>query len=236
MHSGRRRNDDYSAETTAATVLKSIVSKMKSTAVCSIRVLSVICVLVAMAACQDNSSAPKSAPTVINGDVASNQELARTQTDQAFDLIEKSQFDDAEALLKKAVVADPLYGPAHNDLGLIYFHREDLYKAAWEFENAAKLMPRQAPPVNNLGLVLEKANRGVDAEKSYSSALDLDPDNAEYAGNAARVRIRLGQRDDATRKLLELIIAKDQRPEWVAWAKDQASRIPKPDPDEKPAP
>jgi hypothetical protein len=50
------------------------------------------------------------------------------------------------------------------------------------------------------------------------------------------VRIRLGQRDDATHKLLELIIAKDQRPEWVVWAKDQASRIPKPDADEKPAP
>ena len=64
----------------------------------------------------------------------------------------------------------------------------------------------------------------------------MDPDNPEYAGNAARVRIRLGQRDDATHKLLELIIAKDQRPEWVVWAKDQASRIPKPDADEKPAP
>jgi Flp pilus assembly protein TadD len=190
-----------------------------------IRSIVLACCAIALASCQNPAASPQSATGLASGDVAKNQQLAREQTDQAYALIEQSQFDRAEALLKKAVVADPLYGPAQNDLGLIYYHRDDLYNAAWEFENASKLMPRQAPPVNNLGLVLEKANKLSDAEKSYTSALDLDADNTEYAGNLARVRIRLGKRDDATRKLLDLIVMKDHRPEWVAWAREQASRI-----------
>lgn len=189
-----------------------------------IRSTTLLCCAMAFAGCQPASST-QTAAGLASGDVARNQQLARDETDQAYALIEHSQFDQAEALLKKAVVADPLYGPAQNDLGLIYYHRQDLYNAAWQFENASKLMPRQAPPVNNLGLVLEKANKLNDAEKSYSTALDLDPDNPEYAGNLARVRIRLGHRDDATRKLLDLIIMKDRRSDWVAWAKEQASRI-----------
>ena len=161
-----------------------------------------------------------------NGDVAKNQELARKLTSQAFERIEDSDFDGAEEVLKKAIAADPLYGPAHNDLGLVYFHREDLYNAAWEFENASKLMPRQAPPVNNLGLVLEKGAKLTDAEKSFATALELDAENTEYAGNYARIRIKLNQRDPLTKKLLELIIMKDHRPQWVSWAREQASRIP----------
>jgi len=184
-----------------------------------------------LAGCQ--SAPPIAAVPPASGDVAKNQELARAQTDQAFALIENRHFDQAEEQLKKALVADPLYGPAHNDLGLIYFHREDLYNAAWEFENAAKLMPQQAAPVNNLGLVLEKGDKLAEAEKSYSSAVELDPDNTEYAGNYARARIRLGERDDTTRKLLELVILKDRRPEWVTWAREQASRIAKPNFDEQ---
>jgi Flp pilus assembly protein TadD len=181
--------------------------------------------LIPLPGCQSNQQSPKTAGELASGDVARNQELARTQTDQAFKLLEDSKYDEAEEILKKAVTADPLYGPAHNDLGLIYYHRQDLYNAAWEFENAAKLMPRQAPPVNNLGLVLEKGDKLADAEKSYASAVELDPDNSEYAGNYARARIRLGQRDEITRKLLELIVSKDHRPEWIAWAREQLSRI-----------
>ena len=178
------------------------------------------------AGCQSGArpAATGTAPT--SGDIARNQEQARSQTDEAFSLIEKSQFDQAEDLLKKAVIADPLYGPAHNDLGLIDYHRQDFYDAAWEFENAAKLMPRQAPPVNNLGLVMESANKLADAEKQYSAALDLDADNPEYAGNLARVRIKQGKRDSATRKLLDMVIARDHRGEWVTWAREQASLIP----------
>lgn len=200
---------------------------MRSTAVYLIFLLLVI------AGCQSADSGARSATPLATGDVERNQEQARSETDQAFDLIERSQFPQAEELLKKAVSADPLYGPAHNDLGLIYYQRADLYNAAWEFENAAKLMPRQAPPVNNLGLVLEKADKLADAEKSFAAAVDLDPDNSEYVGNYARARIRSGERDETTRKLLERIILTDHRPEWIAWAKEQASRISNPATDEQ---
>lgn len=182
--------------------------------------------IVILAGCADSSRAPKVLTPAPGGDVTRDQQVARTDTDRAFELIDESKFDQAEDWLKKAVVADPLYGPAHNDMGLVYFHRDDWYNAAWEFENAAKLMPRQAPPLNNLGLVYERTGKLGDAAKSYAEALALEADNAEYVGNYARVRIRMGLRDETTGKLLDLVIARDRRPEWVSWAREQRSRLP----------
>ena len=59
-------------------------------------------------------------------------------------LIAEGEWDQAEAALKAALAADVMYGPAHNNLGKVYFHQGKLYLAAWEFQYAAKLMPN--PP------------------------------------------------------------------------------------------
>ena len=44
--------------------------------------------------------------------------------------------EKAEKLLKQALTADIGYGPAHNNLGKVYYHRQNFYLAAWEFEYA----------------------------------------------------------------------------------------------------
>jgi Tfp pilus assembly protein PilF len=186
------------------------------------------------AACQ-SSAPPAHAPDFAKappaaGDVMTNTSEARSETDRAFILIGQNHFDDAAAILKNALIADPMYGPAHNDLGLIYYHQDQLYNAAWEFQNASKLMPHQAEPLNNLGLVLEKAQKLRDAEQTYEKAVAIDPENVEYSGNLARARIRLGMRDETTRKLLELIILKDTRPDWVQWARSNLFSLPTTEP------
>ena len=53
----------------------------------------------------------------------------------------------AEIHLKKALVADVTYGPAHNSLGVVYMLQRNYYIAAWEFEYAAKLMPSNTEPM-----------------------------------------------------------------------------------------
>ena len=133
---------------------------------------------------------------------------------------------DAAGRFRNAITADPTFGPAHNNLGKIHFNDRDLYRAASEFQIAAKLMPGQAEPPNNLGLVLESAGKLDDAATQYERAVALAGDDPQYVGNLARVRVRRGQTaaDPTTRRLLERLILIDDRPVWVDWARRQLSR------------
>ena len=45
-------------------------------------------------------------------------------------LSNQGKYTEAEPILKKALEADPTYGPAHNDLGLIYYRLDRPYDAA----------------------------------------------------------------------------------------------------------
>ncbi len=183
-----------------------------------------VLLLAILPGCRGDSTVPVSPPVHVSGNVAANTQQARDDTDRAFELIHAGKFDAAGPLLERAIVADTMYGPAHNDLGLVYFHQDRAYEAAREFDKASKLMPRRGEPLNNLGLVYEQADKWADAETAYASALELDPVNTEFAGNLARMRIRRGERDEATRKLLELLVLKDSRPAWVDWARSNLHR------------
>ena len=157
-----------------------------------------------------------------------NPELARRENDRAIELTEKGKYAEAERVLRKAIAADVMFGPARNNLGLVYYHQGKLYPAAWEFQNAIRLMPYQPEPRNNLGLVFEKAGKMDDAEASYRTAREMEPDNPEYIGNLARTRVRQGLRDDETRELLEELVLKDSRPTWHDWAQLNLYRFAKP--------
>jgi Flp pilus assembly protein TadD len=184
-------------------------------------IVSVACTV--LAACQHSTRAP-SGPAA-SGNVARNAAAARADTERAFTLIQSGKYAEAEPLLKRAVEEDPDYGPAHNDLGIVHYQAERWYDAAWEFQNAIKLMPGQPEPHNNLGLVLESALRLKEAETSFEKAHELDPQNPQYAGNLARLRIRLGKRDEKTRELLEIVVLSDSRSEWIDWARFNLSRL-----------
>jgi len=185
-------------------------------------------VIALLAGCQDNNH------LVVANPAGPNTALARQLTQQAHTLIQQEKYDDAEPLLHKAVDADPMFGPARNNLGLVYFHQQvdeharhsnSLYMAAWEFENAIKLMPYQPEPRNNLGLVMEAAGKLTEAADDYQRARKMQPDNPEFIGNLARVKIRQGTRDEETKQLLEELTFKDHRPEWRNWAREQLVRF-----------
>src|SRR5262245_17450995 len=169
--------------------------------------------------CKSNSMMP-------NG--SRDTELARKDNDQAFDLIRQGKYDQAQKLLKKAIAADVMFGPARNNLGLVYYHEGNLYQAAWEFQNAIKLMPYQPEPRNNLGLVLERAGKLTDATEAYDRARQREPDNPEYIGNLARAKVRRGDNDQETKDLLEEVVFKDSRPQWSNWAKENLFRLSRP--------
>ena len=140
-------------------------------------------------------------------------------------LIERGDWPAAEAALKEALAADVMYGPAHNNLGKVYFHQGKLYLAAWEFQYAAKLMPNVPEPKNNLGLVFESAGKLDEAVSSYDEAMRIEPDNPQFIGNLARARMRRGDRDESVRELLSSLVLRETRPEWADWARTRLAEM-----------
>jgi Flp pilus assembly protein TadD len=184
------------------------------------RVLILAVLTLTVLGCQKPMLSPEDYETVAK-DPRRDTEKARLETAAAVRMIDSRQLDDAEKTLRGALVADVFYGPAHNDLGLVYFHQKRLYLAALEFQYAVKLMPNTTEPKNNLGMVFESIGRLEDAERCYDEALSIEPDNAQVTENLARVCVRLARKDDKTRKLLQAVVMKSDRSDWVAWARER---------------
>lgn len=160
-------------------------------------------------------------------------DLARRENSRGVALLDAGDYAGAEAAFKAALSADETWGPAHNNLGKVYFHQHKLYLAASEFQRAAAFMPRQPEPLDGLGSVYEIASKWDvkklnDAIESYRKAMDLEPDNPQFIGNLARARIRRGDRDEEVVELLRRLLLRDTRPQWAEWANGQLARLTRP--------
>ena len=184
-------------------------------------IVVVVFVMMALLACVagcHSSGGAANKHDIIVADGKRDTERARKEHERAYDLIREHKYDEAEKVCKRALQADIVFGPAHNNLGLVYYYQNKLYAAAWEFQNAIKLMPYQPEPRTNLGLVFERAGKINAASEAYAKAHEIQPDNPEYLGNLARASVRMGESTDQTRQLLEELILKEDRPEWRDWA------------------
>ena len=161
----------------------------------------------------------------VSPDPRRDSDTAERYNEKALRHLDLADYSSAESDLKAALGADVMYGPAHNNLGKVYYHQGKLYLAAWEFQYAAKLMPNVPEPRNNLGLVFESAGKLDDAVASYDEARGLEPDNVQFIGNLARARVRRGDDDNAVRPLLEALVLRETRPQWAAWAREQIALI-----------
>lgn len=177
--------------------------------------------LISLTGCQLYQAQHKSKYETIATDPTRNTQLAKEITAIATTLLEDENLHDAETQFKEALVADVFFGPAHNNLGSVYYKQKKYYLAAWEFQYAAKLMPNHAEPKNNLALVLETAGKPAQATKYYEQALEIQPDNPKIIANLAKLYVKQKQFSPQTRELLNEIILKDTRSEWTAWAKEQ---------------
>lgn len=152
-------------------------------------------------------------------------DTAKRYNVQGLEHLQNQELDEAAADFRRALVADVTFGPAHNNLGKVYFAQKDWYQAAWEFDYARELMPRQPEPLNNLGLVHEQAGELDRAIENYQQAVALGPDRIEFPANLARAKVRRGDTDDELISLLQQILDKDTRPEWLVWAKPHLLRL-----------
>ena len=175
-------------------------------------------------------AAPRPTSTVVHLDEPppADTDRARAENDAAVALMDQGKLSDAAAALTRAAAADPGYGPAENNLGVVRLRQSQPLAAGAAFERAAELMPRAAAPRDNLGLVFESVGRFDDAVRCYDAAAALAPGDAEYAGNAARGRVRRGDQTDELRLMLLKIAATDPRPDWGEWARQTLAHWPRP--------
>ena len=141
------------------------------------------------------------------------------------ELLEQDNLDQAEKAFQKALEADVMFGPAHNNLGQVYYAKRLYYKAAWEYQYAIQLMPNTPEPKYNLGLVYEAVGKLDDAITQYDIAQRSEPDNPIFIGNNVRTRIKRGDDDDQVKALLSELLLKDTRPEWIAWAEEKLALL-----------
>lgn len=131
----------------------------------------------------------------------------------------------AESLLRDALAADLYFGPAHNNLGVIYLQMGKLYEAAGEFEWARRLLPGHPDPRVNLAMTLENAGRGEDAIATYRTALEVYPEYIAAMQGLARIQLKSGKADEKTPSLLKEIAMRGETQEWRDWAKGELTRV-----------
>lgn len=146
--------------------------------------------------------------------------------------LDDGELDKAEQQFRRAIKADPKSFKAFNNLGLVYYlqsttgeHRDRLYEAAQSFKQARDLNPSLPEPYNNIGMAYEAKYMLDRAVEFYREAIKRAPKNTLYVGNLARALISRGDRTAEVAALLDQILADDNRPDWVIWAKSQRATI-----------
>jgi Tfp pilus assembly protein PilF len=170
-----------------------------------------------LAACgSTKTSGPYAPPSELSRETAKAEILSR----QAADLME-TDLAGAERLLREALVADLFFGPAHNNLGVVFLKQGKRYEAAAEFEWARKLMPGHPDPRVNLAMTLEEAGKHDQALASYSAALEVYPGYLPAVQGMARLTIRADLHDERLLGWLGQIAEQSDDLAWRSWATKQ---------------
>lgn len=183
------------------------------------QVLAVCLVALSLASCRATTAGPYSPLAEGSRDTSAAEKLNR----KAADLIDTAPAD-AESLLREALTKDVFYGPAHNNLGVVYMNQGKLYEAANEFEWARKLLPDSPDPRVNLALTMERAGRSEDAFRGYVAALEVAPECVGAMQGAAKMTVFRGRPDDRLAGWLDGIALRGEDEQWRAWALDAKVR------------
>jgi len=130
----------------------------------------------------------------------------------------------AETILREALTADLFFGPAHNNLGVLFLKQDKLYEAANEFEWAKKLLPGHPDPRVNLALVMERAGRTEEACASYEAALEVWPDYLPALQGLASLTLRGGDQEDPRLDGWLQEIGLRGQDDWGGWARRELIR------------
>ena len=179
--------------------------------------------LIASALLLGSCAGPGSGPYEPLSEAQRNTTRAEALNRDAAELI-GSDDEGAEKLLREALTEDLFFGPAHNNLGVVFLGQGKLYEAAAEFEWARKLMPGHPDPRVNLALCMEQAGRVDDALESYEAALQVWPEYLPAVQGIARATVRARREDPRMARWLEVIAMQGEDEGWRGWAREHGAR------------
>jgi tetratricopeptide (TPR) repeat protein len=168
--------------------------------------------------CRSTASGPYNPPDTTSRETAEAERLSREAAAVIATDPEKS-----EGLLRESLSKDLFFGPAHNNLGIVFLKQGKLYEAAGEFEWARKLMPGHPDPRVNLAITLERAGKTEDALATYTAALEVYPDYLPAIEGLASLTARAGKHDDHMQAWLKEIGLHEEDSRWRAWAAERLS-------------
>jgi tetratricopeptide (TPR) repeat protein len=144
------------------------------------------------------SKNPKPRRTVKSPDRRPNAlRVVQGMFDDALRHHQAGRIDNAVARYRRALLLNPDYAEAHNNLGVALVAQARIVEAMTHYERALALKPDYADAHNNLGNALAAQGRIHDAVAHYERALILSPDHANAHCNLGISLAAQGRVDDA---------------------------------------
>jgi cytochrome c-type biogenesis protein CcmH/NrfG len=122
--------------------------------------------------------------------------------DQGMKASQAGKSEDAEALLRQAIAADPKYSAAYYDLGTVLMHERKFADAEAAFQKGTVADPKSPRLFMALGTALVSEGKFADAVAPLREALRLQPDQADAELQLGAALVETKQLDDAETQLL----------------------------------
>lgn len=106
---------------------------------------------------------------------------------------EARDFKNAEAVLKRAIEADPSLLEAYSMLGQLYVADQRLEDALREFQRLSERQPTAVGPKTVVAVLHHMANRRAEAKKAYEAVLRVDSSAVVAANNLAWMKVEDGE-------------------------------------------
>ena len=129
---------------------------------------------------------------------------------------------------EKVLKFQPDYGPAHINLGTLYYNQEEFVQAEKHYRAAIECDPRYALAWFDLGNVLDETGRIAEAIRAYETAITLAPTYADAYYNLALAYERKREPRKALRHWRNYRKLDSKGP-WAVHAYNQIQRILKAD-------
>ncbi len=111
--------------------------------------------------------------------------------------------DKAEAVLERAIEADPGRLQAYSLLGGLYAGQRRLDEAKQQFERVIAQNPKSVPAQTMVGMILEAQGKPAEAEHAYEQVLAIDPRAAVAANNLAWIYVAGNRKVDEALQLAQ---------------------------------
>jgi tetratricopeptide (TPR) repeat protein len=118
---------------------------------------------------------------------------------------QQRRWDDARAVLERAVASRPGDPEANYSLAMVYAQTDDTERAYEYLQNALKVRPDYPEALNNLGVLYMRTRRRDDAVAKFEECIRVAPGFDQSYLNLARVYSLEGDRDKARAVLLDLL-------------------------------